>query len=56
MLLSASDFAFDQTSTQPEDSVSGGLVRDGAPPWQEINTQLRSWDTQADNPITRKDS
>lgn len=56
MLLIASDFAFDQTSNQPDDSISGSLVNDGAPPWQEVRTHLRSWDTQADNPITRKDS
>jgi hypothetical protein len=56
MLLIASDFAFDQTSNQPDNSVSGSLVKDDAPPWQEVETHMRSWDTQADNPITRKDS
>ena len=56
MLLIASDFAFDQTSNQADDTVSGSLVKDGAPPWQDVRSHLPSWDTHADNPITRKDS
>ena len=56
MLLIASDFAFDQTSNQPDETVSGSLVRDGAPPWQDVTSNLPGWDAHMDNTISRKDS
>ena len=54
MLLIASDFAFDQ-SNQPDEAVTGGLVKDGAPPWQEVSRHEPSWDTHTVNAVTRKD-
>jgi hypothetical protein len=56
MLLIASDFAFDQTSNQPDEAVSGSLVQDGPPPWQDVSSNLPGWDARTDNTITRKDS
>jgi hypothetical protein len=56
MLLLASDFAFDQTSNQPDETVSGSLVPDGAPPWQDVTANLRGREARTDNTITRKDS
>jgi hypothetical protein len=56
MLLIASDFAFDQTSNQQDDAVSGSLVQDGAPPLQDVSRDLPGWDAHTDNSINRKDS